>query len=99
MTLGELIKILEKAPQDLVVPRGFRNPQSWRGDYFQLAFEPAENISVAKMLADAKSALGTHYEGYKGGDFLMDEYSEVHISDYGSGYDCMGEMLMWYMLR
>lgn len=99
MYLKQLIGLLEAAPQDKIVPKGFTNPHSWRGIYHELAFEPAENVKVSDMLADAKSALGKTFEGYKGGDFKMDEDTEVHISDYGSSHDFMGEMLMWYMLN
>lgn len=98
MRLSELIATLEKAPQDLVVPFGFGHPHSWRGDYAQLAFEPEENVTVAYMLEAAKSALGATYEGYKGGDFTMDEYTRIHIEEYGTGDDLMGEMLLKYML-
>ena len=99
MTLEELIKILEKAPQNLKVPKGFNNPHSWRGSYDELAFEPVENVLVSEMLADAKSAVGKTYTGYKGGEFEMDKRTEVHVSDWGSDYDYMGEMLTWYMFK
>jgi hypothetical protein len=99
MNLKELIDILEKSPQYLVVPRGFGSPHSWRGIYSELAFEPEENVSVAHMLEAAKSAVGTTYEGYKGGDFTVTESTEVHVEEYGMGKDLIGEMFMWYMLR
>ena len=50
MQLGELIKRLEVEQQNQIVPMGFDSPHSYRGDYYCLAFEPAENISVAEML-------------------------------------------------
>lgn len=99
MTLQKLIQLLEAAPQGKIVPKGFTSPHSWRGVYAELAFEPAENVKVSEMLADAKSALGKTFEGYKGGDFTMDENTEVHIADYGSGEDLIGEILMFYMLN
>lgn len=97
MTLGELIKILEELPQDAVVPRGFHNPHSWRGIYAELAFEPKEKVRISEMLADAKSAVGTIYEGWKGGDFPMGEYTEVHISERGTSHDLFQEYMFAYM--
>jgi len=94
MELKSLIKVLEKLPQDLVVPKGFSNPHSWRGIYAELAFEPTENTKVADMLADAKSAIGATYEGYKGGDFTMDEDTRVHFAYYGSADDESGEIFV-----
>lgn len=87
MNLGNLIRVLEEADPDLVLPDGFRNPHSYRGYYEQLAFEPARNVFVADMLADARSAVGTTYQGYKGGDYLMDERSIVNISPWGMSND------------
>ncbi|MFC9490722.1 hypothetical protein ACFTZM_32240, partial [Streptomyces hydrogenans] len=65
MPLGELITALEAADPDLVLPDGFTHPHSYRGYYHELAFEPAHNATVGEMLADARSALGTTYTGWK----------------------------------
>lgn len=73
MTLGQLIEELRKHPTDTVVKHGFTNPHSYRGYYDHLAFEPARNVSVGSMLAAAESALGETFEGWKGGQFTMDE--------------------------
>ena len=86
MRLGELIEMLESArPQS--VPRGFGHPHSWRGIYAELAFEPVTNTTVDQMLSLARSCIGATFEGYKGGDYTMDEYTEVHISYVGSPVD------------
>ena len=53
MTLGELIKALEAAPQDAVCEAGFSDPHSFRGFYEQLAFGRRDNTKVSDMLADA----------------------------------------------
>ena len=87
MTLDELIALLESMPQDRVFRVGLTEPHSWRGIYAELAFEPARDVTVAAMLKDARSALGRTFEGYKGGDFRMDGYSEVHLSFYGESED------------
>ena len=84
MRLGELIERLEAAPdQGAVVRWGFGMPHSSRGDYSELAFDPAENVTVASMLAHAKSALGSTFEGWKGGDFKMGEYTPCWIEKRG----------------
>jgi len=100
MMLGDLITALEQADPDLVVPWGFRGPHSYRGDYDQLAFEPAANVSVGEMLADARSALGATYTGYKGGEYTtMDEYTDCWIAPYGTGMgETIGPMLLRYMI-
>jgi len=99
MTLGELIKRLESADPTQVVRWGFGDPHSYRGYYEQLAFEPKENVTVASMLADAKSALGRTFCGYKGGDYVMDEWTSVWIANYGeSGGEGIGDILLNYML-
>src|SRR3990167_9674407 len=99
MTLGELIKTLEKAEANRVVPWGFSTPDSYRGCYEQIAFRPAQNVTVASMLLHARSALGSTYAGYKGGAYTMDEYTDVWIAEYGtSDGDLIGPTLLRYML-
>lgn len=100
MTLGELIAALKAVPnQNGLVPWGFGQPDSYRGYYEQVAFEPLENVTIASMLAAAESALGATFQGYKGGDYLMDEYTECWIAEYGRrGGDQIGETLLKYMV-
>lgn len=83
MTLGEVIKRLEALPQDAVVKHGFGNPHSDRGNYCNIAFTPKENVTIASMLEQARLALGDTFEGYKGGYFKMDEYTDAFIGDWG----------------
>ena len=49
----------------------------------QLAFEPAEYVTVASMLAHAKSALGREFQGYRGGDYVMHASTPCHVAEYG----------------
>jgi hypothetical protein len=99
LSLGSLISILERENPDKVVRNGFRNPHSYRGYYECLAFEPAKDITVREMLVDAKYALNNVFTGYKGGEFRMDEYTDVYIAPYGNTGDEMGRMLLNYMLN
>jgi hypothetical protein len=98
--LGELIKALEAEDPRKVLPDGFSNPHRWRGDYMDLAFEPAKNVTVAAMLADAKRSLGATFEGYKGGEYTMEEYTDCWLCEYGTsaGAETIGRRLLGYML-
>jgi hypothetical protein len=99
MYLQNLINLLEAADPTQVVPMGFHNPHSYRGYYRDLAFEPKEGAAVSEMLDCAKSALGTTYQGYKGGDFVMSEYTEVWLANEGDTGESIGPVLMNYMLN
>jgi len=98
MNLGKLIEELRNADPDYIAPIGFAAPRSYRGYYEDVAFEPAENVSVASMLRHAESALGATFEGYKGGEYTMGEWTTCWISNYGeSGGDCIGSVLVAYL--
>lgn len=98
MGLQELIDALAAADQTYIAPLGFGSPHSYRGYYFDLAFEPAENVTVASMLTHAKSALGATFTGYKGGEYTMGEYTDCYIAGYGeSGGDRIGPVLIAYL--
>ena len=99
MTLGDLIEFLADEDQDRVLVLGFSNPHSYRGYYDQLAFEPEENVTIASMLECAKAADGATYEGWKGGDFLMREFTDCWIAPVGECGEALGEMLLTYMVN
>ena len=99
LSLGELIGLLKSIEAEHpghIAPYGFRNPHSYRGYYEQLAFEPATNVPVAQMLADATSALGATFEGWKGGDYTMKKYTECWLAREG---DSAGETIGWLSLH
>lgn len=85
MYLCQVIRFLEALHPDHMCRKGFRNPHSYRGAYECLAFEPADNVSIGSMLAVAKRAVNQYFDGWKGGDFLMDEGTWCFISYVGSG--------------
>jgi hypothetical protein len=87
MKLIDLIELLEKFPTDMRVAQGFGNPHSWRGSYDELAFEPVDDTTVGEMLAEARSAIGQTYTGWKGGDFLMTLGTPVNIDYVGRWSD------------
>lgn len=98
MGLQELIDALAAADQNHVAPLGFAEPMSYRGYYYDVAFEPAHNVTVASMLAHAKSALGATFMGYKGGDYTMGPYTDCYIAGWGQcDGDKIGPVLIAYL--
>lgn len=99
VTLGELIQALERCDPDKIVRHGFGRPHSYRGYYEQLAFEPMGNRAVVEILADAKAALGATFMGYKGGEYRMDDWTDVWLANYGECGETIGPVLLDYMLK
>jgi hypothetical protein len=99
MNLGDLITSLKSADPNQVVHHGFHNPHSYRGDYYDLAFEPATDITVAEMLEAAESAVGATYQGWKGGDFRMDQSTWCWLSEEGrASGETISPLLLQFML-
>lgn len=96
--LDELIAILEAHDPATVVKVGFADPHSYRGYYHEVAFEPAANVTVGAMLADARAALGATYQGYKGGDYTMSGYTSVWLASYGCTGESLGRVLLTLLL-
>lgn len=60
---------------------------SWRGDYSELAigdYGKPQAYSAHELADVLKAAIGKTFEGYKGGDFVMNGCTGVHLSDYDS---------------
>jgi hypothetical protein len=89
MTLGALIDWLEHQDQDLIIKDGFGSPHSDRGSYDELAFDPMPEAKISDMLKYAKKSLGSYFQGWKGGDFKMEEYTSVYIGEYGECGDAI----------
>ena len=91
MTLGKLIKRFGELPAGLMIDS--LGPHSYRGYYCDLALEPyrlASRQTVADTLNMLKDCVGREFEGYKGGEYVMDENTPVWIASYG----CCGERIM-----
>lgn len=99
MTLKEIINFLESQDQEKIIPKGWGegSAHSYRGHYNDLAFEPKDNTSISEMLAEAKSALGKEFTGYKGGEFYMGASTDCHIANYGSCGDELSQQLLEIM--
>jgi len=100
LTLGEVITALSAHDPATRLKVGFRHPHSWRGDYSELAFEVAENVTVGEMLEAAQFALGTSFQGWKGGNYPMDENSFVWLvrEEGTSDGETVGMLLLSLML-
>lgn len=95
LTLGKMIKVLEGAGHGMsvVLDTGEApgQPLSYRGYYSDLSFEPTDTpINVGTFLEVCRGALGATFEGYKGGDFVMDERTPLWVAPYG----CCGRAIM-----
>lgn len=101
LTLKGIIDRLEQvANQDAVLKVGFVNPHSYRGDYSELAFQAANDIPVKNLLAYARSALGSTYEGWKGGEFTMRDYTTCYlVSEEGMCGEMIGAVFLELMLN
>jgi hypothetical protein len=82
INLGEYIALLEDQDLDLMMPIGFSQPHSYRGIYEELAFVITYRIKIGEMLDVAKGCVGQVFQGYKGGDFRMGEYTTVNYQMY-----------------
>ena len=86
MDLGELIKALEAEPdQGKVLPLGLGHPDSYRGFYEQLEFNPVADVTVGQVLADARSAVAATFQGWKGGEYVMGESTPCWLAYRGTG--------------
>lgn len=99
MNLGDLIDELEKRDPKAVAKKGFHNPHSYRGDYYELAFEETGEITIGDMLEAARSAVGATYQGWKGGEFRMDRHSWCWLSGEGcTSGETISARLLGYIL-
>lgn len=99
MYLKDIIAALEAADPTHIAEFGFGAPKSYRGYYEDVAFEPERNVSVGSMLEHARSALGATFQGYKGGQYTMHEYTDCWIASYGDCHmsDKIGPTLLSYL--
>ncbi len=94
--LGSLIQDLKNIKSDLIVEIDngkFPSREylsifySWRGRYCELAMEFSDNnqnITVNDLLEKAELVNGKYLFGFKGGRYLMDLETPIHIANYGT---------------
>ncbi len=83
MTLGDLIAQLAELPPEAIVNLG--RPRSYRGYYDQLAFARMPGATAAQMLKEAEACVAATFEGYKGGDYVMDLETNCWLAEWGEG--------------
>lgn len=96
MYLSEIVERLKKEDPERIVPLGWDDAYSWRGDYAELAVRPAKNVAIGTMLRVLQEAIGKTFEGYKGGSYRMGEYSDVYMDKWG---ECPGNKVGYYLLE
>ena len=81
LTLGKLIEILDLYPDFTIEMQA---PHSYRGYYSDLSFEPSHAIEASDLSKILKNnILNQKLEGYKGGEYLMDEDTPLWLDYYG----------------
>lgn len=82
--------------KDIRYDFGYMRPthlDSWRGSYAELALGYKEewndrnNPTAEDILQDCKNAIGKTFEGYKGGEFIMDKNTPIWVDNYGCASD------------
>lgn len=92
LTLGELIlkcEAIQDTGQIVVFDKdNLGRPGaylSWRGIYSELAITPQleGSIKFGDFLEMSRASVGTTFEGYKGGEFVMSRHTPVWVAEYG----------------
>jgi len=84
ITLGAFINLLKSADPEKYVSYSLGDLHSFRGEPLHLAIYHSNGATVKEMLDHAKEALGKTFQGYKGGEYVMHENTEIHFAHYGS---------------
>jgi hypothetical protein len=95
LTLGELIGKLENIAYTGDEPHvcfdfGYFYPAglcSWRGSYNELSIEYSNNMAkepkLTEFISILKDAIGKQFTGWKGGEYIMSEYTPIWVSNEG----------------
>jgi len=81
--LKDIISFLKTRDENEVPPIGFNNPHSYRGYYNNLAFESTVGVTVKQMLEDCSAAMSSSFVGWKGGEYIYNEYTTCWLSQEG----------------
>lgn len=91
LTLGQAIEALEAVNPNYAVTFDYDEnlspsaPHSYRGYYSDLSLEPSTaRANVSDVLTMLESARGQTFEGYKGGDFPMNDDTPLWAASYGT---------------
>ncbi len=97
MRLEEYIQTLKGFDPNLKLEKGLSNPHSWRGSYDQLSFEIVDNITIGEMLKVAEGCIGKIFYGWKGGEYLMDQYSQINVEVESGKCSSGATLFSWFL--
>lgn len=87
MNVQSIIDYLEEYKTengDCIVANGWYNSDSYRGYYQELAVEPADfPVTIETLINTLRDSIGETFQGYKGGEYMMEEDSTVFYASYG----------------
>lgn len=95
MNIGELINELEQQDQNARVIFDFGGMfpttiDSWRGVYAEaaLGFDGGDygdrgEVTAKSLINELKKSIGQSFTGWKGGDYIFDELTLIHIDNPG----------------
>lgn len=82
-TIGSLIEYLDTR-DEFTIQGILSYPDSYRGYYAHVALEPGKYaVSSKTFSAELKARLGETMQGYKGGDFVIQEDCRVFVAGWG----------------
>ena len=83
MTLGKLLSVLKQCDLNDTVEGIRANGDSSRAYYTDFAFEPG-TCTVEELISFIiNHVIDEKFYGYKGGEYLMDRDTVIHIAEYG----------------
>lgn len=81
MNLGEVKAAFDALENnDFVFTNGFITPHAYRGNYGQVAFQPAKNMTLAEIKCSLISALHDTFVGYHSDEYRYDKNTPVNLS-------------------
>jgi len=88
MDISEVVDWLEDYQQkhpDATTKFGWTEGGSYRGYYDEFSVEPSDSeVDIETMIGVLCDAIGQTFYGYKGGEYTMNESSEVYYAPYGN---------------
>ena len=92
MNINEVIRELMRFSGETPVTLKYNHEEglwgdldSYRGYYSELAVDSGDTeVDVAYVIKHLEGAIGTTFEGYKGGEYMMSGNSDLYWADYGS---------------
>lgn len=82
MKLRELKEYFEKFPDNHVFDYGLSEPFSWRGSYDEVAFRFERDIfTKEEILKNINKAYTQTFTGYKGGEYMYQDYTTVNFEE------------------